>query len=120
MKAIRLIALLLSLSAFTFAGVTVSSPSNGENAGSPVHFVANASSTHPISAIMVYVDNKTAYTGVAGVAGRNLHVVEGSAVEIQVETWIFNFGPNQLMEKVRFEDGIVASVESMGYGYNEP
>jgi hypothetical protein len=66
------------------------------------------------------IDNKTAYTGVAGVAGRNQHVVEGSLVEIQIETWIYNFGPNQLMEKVRFEDGVVASVESMGYGYNEP
>jgi Protein of unknown function (DUF2845) len=65
------------------------------------------------------IDNKTAYTGVAG-AGRHEHVIEGSAVEIQIETWIFNFGPDQLMEKVRFEDGIVASVESMGYGYNEP
>lgn len=63
------------------------------------------------------IDNKTAYTGVAG---RNQHVVQGSAVEIQIETWIYNFGPDQLMEKVRFEDGIVASVESMGYGYNEP
>lgn len=65
------------------------------------------------------VDTKTAYTGVAG-WGRNQHVVDGSAVEIQVETWIFNFGPDQLMEKVRFEDGIVANVESMGYGYTEP
>jgi hypothetical protein len=62
MKAVRFIAFLLSLSALSYAGVTVSSPSNGASAGSPVHFVATASSTHPISAIMVYVDNKSAYT----------------------------------------------------------
>jgi Protein of unknown function (DUF2845) len=66
------------------------------------------------------IDNKTAYSGVAGLPGRNQRIVEGAAVEIQIETWIYNFGPDQLMEKVRFEDGIVASVESMGYGYNEP
>jgi len=66
------------------------------------------------------IDNKIAYAGIAGFAGRHGRVVDSSAVEIQVETWIFNFGPDQLMEKVRFEDGIVASVESMGYGYNEP
>ena len=66
------------------------------------------------------VDTKVAYTGAGGYAGRNGRFVGGPLVEIQVETWIFNFGPNQLMEKVRFEDGVVASVESMGYGYNEP
>jgi Protein of unknown function (DUF2845) len=66
------------------------------------------------------VDNTTAYDG-TGVIGRNRRVGGGtSGVEVQIEVWIYNFGPDQLMEKVRFEDGIVASVESMGYGYNEP
>jgi hypothetical protein len=66
------------------------------------------------------IDTKTAYTGAGGWAGRGSRYVEGSAIEIQIETWIFNFGPDQLMEKVRFEDGIVANIESMGYGYNPP
>ena len=43
-----------------------------------------------------------------------------SLVEIPVETWTYNFGPNKLMRRVRFVDGIVEEVETMGYGYNDP
>ncbi|HEX3396749.1 MAG TPA: DUF2845 domain-containing protein, partial [Steroidobacteraceae bacterium] len=52
----------------------------------------------------VQVDNTTPY--------------EGAAVAIEI--WIYNFGPNQLMARIRFEDGIVANIETLGYGYNEP
>jgi hypothetical protein len=41
-------------------------------------------------------------------------------VEIPVETWTYNFGPNKLMRRVRFVDGIVEEVETLGYGYNDP
>lgn len=41
-------------------------------------------------------------------------------VEIPVETWTYNFGPNKLMRRVRFVDGIVEDVETLGYGYNDP
>ena len=41
-------------------------------------------------------------------------------VEIPVETWTYNFGPNKLMRRVRFVDGIVDEVETLGYGYNDP
>jgi len=40
--------------------------------------------------------------------------------EIPVETWTYNFGPNKLMRRVRFIDGIVEEVETLGYGYNDP
>jgi hypothetical protein len=39
---------------------------------------------------------------------------------VQVEFWTYNFGPNLLMERVRIEDGIVADVQSLGYGFDEP
>ena len=37
-----------------------------------------------------------------------------------METWTYNFGPNKLMRRVRFVDGIVEEVETLGYGYNDP
>lgn len=41
-------------------------------------------------------------------------------IEIPVETWTYNFGPNKLMRRVKFVDGIVDEVETLGYGYNDP
>jgi len=40
-------------------------------------------------------------------------------IEIPVESWIYNLGPNKLMRRVRFEDGIVTEIETLGYGYNK-
>ncbi len=43
----------------------------------------------------------------------------GSAlVEIPVEIWIYNFGPSKLMRQVRFVDGKVDQIETLGYGYH--
>lgn len=38
-------------------------------------------------------------------------------IEVPVELWIYNFGPNKFMRRVRFEDGLVVDVETLGYGY---
>jgi hypothetical protein len=40
-------------------------------------------------------------------------------IEVPVETWIYNLGPNKLMRKLRFEGGVVAEIETLGYGYNK-
>ena len=39
-------------------------------------------------------------------------------VEVPVELWTYNFGPHKFMRRVRFEDGLVVEVETLGYGYN--
>ena len=41
----------------------------------------------------------------------------GGEIEVPVETWIYNLGPNKLMRRIRFEDGIVVEIETLGYGY---
>jgi hypothetical protein len=41
-------------------------------------------------------------------------------VEVQVQGWVYNLGPNKLMQKVIFEDGVVTDIETLGYGYNPP
>src|SRR5438309_4570034 len=52
---------MVALSAASFAGVTISSPAAGTTTGSPVHFVASASSANPITGMRIYVDNASVY-----------------------------------------------------------
>jgi hypothetical protein len=52
------------------------------------------------------------------IRGRPFSVGE-SLVEIPVEIWIYNLGPSKLMRRVRFEDGVVVDIDTMGYGYYE-
>jgi len=37
--------------------------------------------------------------------------------EVLVEEWLYNLGPYQLMRMVRLENGFVAEIKSLGYGY---
>ena len=56
----------MTLATAAFAGVTVSSPAAGSTSGSPVHFVASATSANPITAMRIYVDNISVYLVSAG------------------------------------------------------
>jgi len=38
-------------------------------------------------------------------------------VEVPVETWTYNLGPNKLMRRLRLEDGLVVEIDTLGYGY---
>jgi Protein of unknown function (DUF2845) len=40
--------------------------------------------------------------------------------DLPVEYWTYNLGPNRLMQRLRFVDGTVVDIETLGYGYNEP
>jgi hypothetical protein len=33
------------------------------------------------------------------------------------DSWTYNFGPSSLMQRIWFVDGLVTSVESLGYGH---
>lgn len=37
--------------------------------------------------------------------------------DVVVEEWTFNFGPHQLIRVVRLENGIVADIKFLGYGF---
>ena len=39
--------------------------------------------------------------------------------EVLVTELVFNFGPRKLMRKLRFEGGLLTSIETLGYGYHE-
>jgi hypothetical protein len=60
-NAIRLMIMTFGLATAAFAGVTVSSPTAGSTQASPVHFVAAATSTSPITGMRIYVDNVSVY-----------------------------------------------------------
>jgi len=60
-NAIRLLITTMTLATAAFAGVTVSSPAAGSTSGSPVHFVASATSANPVTAMRIYVDNVSVY-----------------------------------------------------------
>ena len=63
------------------------------------------------------VQRKSIYTNISAAAGRS-SVIAGSSIEIQVELWTYNFGPTKLMQLIRFEDGVVVRIESLGrYGF---
>lgn len=57
--------------------------------------------------------------GETGAQRDELLFADRSVVEVKVEEWIYNFGPNRLMQLVRFEDGLVAEIDRLGYGYLE-
>jgi hypothetical protein len=58
----------------------------------------------------VFVQSTAWVNGVAVSAGNTL-------IEVPVEVWLYNFGPTQLMRRVRFESGRVVMIEILGYGY---
>jgi hypothetical protein len=39
--------------------------------------------------------------------------------EVMVSELVYNFGPRKLMRSLRFEDGFLVSIETIGYGYRE-
>jgi hypothetical protein len=65
----------------------------------------------------VQIDHKSVYNGAAISTGGQPNSIVGSTVEVQIEIWTYNFGPNKLMQRIRFEDGVVVRIESLGYGY---
>ena len=38
-------------------------------------------------------------------------------VPIPVEYWTYNLGPHKLMRRLKFEDGLLVDVETLGHGY---
>jgi hypothetical protein len=47
----------------------------------------------------------------------NGRVYRGFTEEVLVEEWTYNFGPYQLMVKIRLDNGLVSDINYLGYGY---
>jgi phosphoesterase family protein len=67
-------------------GVTVCSPGAGSTVASPVHFVAAAKSTHPITTMRIYIDNSSKFTASANTLDTSLAVPSGTH-SVVVQAW---------------------------------
>jgi hypothetical protein len=76
---------MLLLVASSFAGVTVQSPTN-TSVTSPVHFVAMASSTHPITAMRIYVDGVSVFHNTSGSLDTSLTIAAGQHSTV-IQAW---------------------------------
>jgi hypothetical protein len=74
------------MSAAAFAGVSVSAPTPGSTSGSPVHFVAWATGSAPISAMRIYVDGKSMYAGSGGKVNTFLGMGNGRH-SVDIQAW---------------------------------
>jgi len=85
---IRLVAALLTLTAASFAGVTVTSPANGAVTNSPVHVVASATpnSASPVAAMQVYIDGGLVYQGTGASVDTYLSIGGGNH-QVTVQEW---------------------------------
>jgi hypothetical protein len=54
---------------------------------------------------------------IAWYRGRPVRVAGDGYIEVHVEIWTYNLGPNKLMRRLTIEDGVVVEVETLGYGY---
>ena len=78
--------ILMSIPAF--AGVSITSPSNGATVSSPVHVVASASSDagKSTSSMIVYIDNKNSYTAYSNHLDTSLAMAAGKH-SILIKSW---------------------------------
>lgn len=44
-------------------------------------------------------------------------ILPGYVEDVLIEEWTYNLGPNQLIRVVRLENGVVADIRQLGYGY---
>jgi acid phosphatase len=67
-------------------GVTVCSPAAGSTDASPVHFAAAAGSSHPITAMRIYIDNVSKFTTNANSLSTSIAVATGTH-SVAVQAW---------------------------------
>ncbi len=85
-KVVGIAAFLFTLTTLSLAGVTVTSPTSGSQDSSPVHFVASASGSYPITWMTVYSDNQGVYS--VGSSNINTNITLGSGNHwIVVQAW---------------------------------
>jgi len=80
------VVILTLVSASAFAGVTVTSPTNGSTVGSPAQFVGGASSTFPITGIRIYVDNVSVFSTSVSTFNTSLAMSAG-ARHVVTQAW---------------------------------
>ena len=84
--ALRVAFTLFAFATFASASITISSPTAGSTASSPVHVVASATSSSSISTMQVYVDNVLKYSVKASKIDTSIAMSAGSH-NVVVQSW---------------------------------
>ena len=85
-NAIRLLIATFGLASAAFAGVTVSAPTTASTQASPVHFVAAATSTSPITGMRIYVDNVSVFSTAAAKIDTSI-AMSATKHNVVVQAW---------------------------------
>ena len=65
-----------------------------------------------------YKQRRSVYRTLGGQVSRASNsAYRETTIEIVIDEWLYNFGPNRLKQTVIFENGRLESVEKEGYGY---
>ncbi len=62
------------------------------------------------------MQSRYAQRSLVGNYGRRVYI-PSYVEEVLIEEWTYNLGPYQLMRTVRLENGVVAEIRNLGYGY---
>jgi len=81
--------------------------SRGDHASKMLKFCGEPTSIHTRLAQRTYV-------------GRHGRVFfPGFVEDVLVEVWTYNLGPYKLMREIRVENGLVAEIRHLGYGFQD-
>ena len=114
---------ILTLGAAAFASVNVNAPGNGAVLGSPVNYVASATTgcSKGVSSMGVYVDNQLIYVVNGKTLNTNLTIAPGSHNTV-VEEWDYCGGASytKVAITVSSQSGVNVTSPTNGSGVNSP
>ena len=87
------------------------------NGTSQAEVVARCGQPTQIEREKLYGETGTALAPTATPFGVLPPIGTRTSSETAVEVWTYNFGPSRLMQRIRFENGIVVKIESLDYGF---
>jgi hypothetical protein len=101
--------------ALVVLGVLAAAPAQAMHCGSVV--ISNGDTVDKLLQFCGDPESVKTYPIVRTPVDPNGRVYRGFREELRVEEWTYNFGPTQLMTKVRIEYGYVTDVRYLGYGH---
>ena len=84
-----------------------------ENCGEPV-----SKNSRYVTRAGVTPEKKSGLSINGGAVGGSDRYYPYGKSEVLLEEWTYNFGPDKFMRLVRFANGIVEEVKTLGYGYH--
>jgi hypothetical protein len=102
-------------SAVVVVALLAAAPAEAMHCGSAV--IGNGDTVDKLLEFCGQPESVKTYPVVRTPVDPNGRVYRGFREELRVEEWTYNFGPSQLMTKVRIEYGYVTDVRYLGYGH---